>query len=79
MSTKENKKVATFESQLKIEKKFQEKKIHSETQGNIERGLGGRDLISDSPTFASHISARIFLLQLTSDWNSSSSNTFDLT
>ena len=39
----------------------------------------GRDLISDSPTFAAHISARIFLLQLTSDWNSSSSNTFDLT
>ena len=27
----------------------------------------------------SHISARTFLLQLTSDWNSSSSHTFDLT
>ena len=38
-----------------------------------------RDLISDSPTFAAHISAWIFLLQLTSYWNSSSSNTFDLT
>ena len=39
----------------------------------------GRDLISDSPTFAAHISARIFLLQLTSDWNSSSSHFLDLT
>ena len=33
-----------------------------------------RDLISDSPTQAVHISARISLLQLASDWNSSSSN-----
>ena len=38
-----------------------------------------RDLISTSPTFAAHCFAATFLLQLTSDWNSLSSNTFDLT
>ena len=54
------------------------KKITKDSKANSD-DIKRRDLISDSPTFVAHISARIFLLQLTSDWNSSSSNTFDLT